>query len=65
MDDEEIKEKLVLLAEEHRDLDNAIEVIIDKGTFNQIQVQRLKKRKLILKDQINSLSELLVPNIIA
>ncbi len=65
MDAEEIKEKLVFLTEEHRDLDYAIEGLTDKGTFNQIQVQRLKKRKLVLRDQINSLSELLVPNIIA
>lgn len=66
MDDtEEIKKKLAELKIEHRDLDDVIAHITDGGPFNQLQVQRLKKRKLVLKDQINHLENRLLPDIIA
>ena len=50
---------------EHRDLDDVIDQITNSGSFNQIQVQRLKKRKLILKDEILRLRSVLIPDSIA
>ncbi|MDC0033174.1 DUF465 domain-containing protein [Alphaproteobacteria bacterium] len=64
-DQETIKNRLAKLETEHRDLDNFIEQIIIGGTFDQIQVQRLKKRKLLLKDSILHLRSTLIPNFIA
>lgn len=65
LDLEAIKTRLEQLKIEHRDLDDAIARIIEKGPFNQLQIQRLKKRKLVLKDLITKLESQLVPNIIA
>lgn len=66
MDDTEITQKLVLLTEEHRDLDTAIELMASGATpYNQLQLQRLKKRKLVLKDKIGRFKALSVPDIIA
>ena len=66
MDDKEIlNHRLAELETEHRDLDDVIDQIISGGSFNQIQVQRLKKRKLILKDEILRLRSMLIPNSIA
>jgi len=53
------------LRTEHRDLDDAIAALNDAGAYNQLQVQRLKKRKLLLKDQIARLESQLLPDIIA
>ena len=64
-DREELRRELQTLLSEHRDLDDVIERISDVVPFNQLQVQRLKKRKLILKDQITRLQALLLPDIIA
>ena len=64
-DREELRRELQTLLSEHRDLDDVIERIFDAGPFDQLQVQRLKKRKLILKDQITRLQALLLPDIIA
>jgi hypothetical protein len=64
-DQETINHRLAELESEHRDLDDVIEQIINSGSFNQIQVQRLKKRKLILKDEILRLRSMLIPNTIA
>ena len=64
-DREELRRELQTLLSEHRDLDDVIERISDAAPFNQLQVQRLKKRKLILKDQITRLQALLLPDIIA
>ena len=50
---------------EHRDLDDVIARLTEDGTYNQVQVQRLKKRKLILKDEIPELENRLLPDIIA
>jgi hypothetical protein len=58
-------ERLSRLREEHRDLDVAIDALVAAGTHNQIQIQRLKKRKLQLKDQIRVLEDGQLPNIIA
>lgn len=69
MVDETERKKLTLRLEElkteHSDLDALISRQIESGVFNQIQMQRLKKRKLILKDEINHLESLLLPDIIA
>lgn len=64
-DREELRRELQTLLSEHRDLDDVIERISDVVPFDQLQVQRLKKRKLILKDQITRLQALLLPDIIA
>ncbi|MEE8144241.1 MAG: DUF465 domain-containing protein [Kiloniellales bacterium] len=62
---EVIRKKLAQLQSEHRDLDDVISRITVGGAFDQLQIQRLKKRKLRLKDQISQLENQLVPNIIA
>jgi hypothetical protein len=53
------------LREEHRDLDAAIEALRQSGQTDQLQVQRLKKRKLLLRDQVARLEDQLTPDIIA
>ena len=62
---ETITNRLTELESEHRDLDDVIDQIINGGAFDQIQVQRLKKRKLVLKDKILRLRSMLIPNTIA
>jgi hypothetical protein len=64
-DSELIKRKLAELLSEHRDLDDVIARVTDSGPFDQLQVQRLKKRKLLLKDEIARLESKLLPDIIA
>ncbi len=64
-DTETLKEKLAQLKTEHRDLDDVISRLADDGSFNQIKIQRLKKRKLALKDQIAQVENSLLPDIIA
>ena len=53
------------LRQEHRDLDDAISALTAFGTQDQIQVQRLKKRKLVLRDRIGYLDDQITPDIIA
>jgi hypothetical protein len=65
IDQEGIRKKLADLRSEHRDLDDVIAKVTETAPFDQIQVQRLKKRKLMLKDQIAILESKLVPDIIA
>jgi hypothetical protein len=62
---EATKAKLEVLRGEHRDLDEIIARLADKAPFNLLQLQRLKKRKLLLKDQITKLESQLLPDIIA
>jgi len=57
--------ELARLREEHRDLDSAIDALERLGAINQIQVQRLKKRKLYLRDRMAHLEDQLTPDIIA
>ena len=59
-----LRTKLEVLRQEHRDLDMAIDALAEKGT-DQLAVQRLKKKKLRLKDQITKLQDLVTPDIIA
>jgi hypothetical protein len=60
-----IKLKLAELKTEHRDLDDVIARVQETQPFDQLQLQRLKKRKLLLKDQIAQLESKLLPDIIA
>ena len=53
------------LESEHRDLDDVIERLGDDKPFDQLKLQRLKKRKLALKDEIIKLRSLILPDIIA
>ncbi|NQW00013.1 MAG: DUF465 domain-containing protein [Rhodospirillales bacterium] len=57
--------KLEDLRSEHRDLDDVISRLAEAGPTEQLQMQRLKKRKLALKDQINFFESELLPDIIA
>jgi hypothetical protein len=59
----ELRAKLAELTQEHRDLDAAIQAMI--GTHDMLQLTRLKKRKLQLKDQIAKIQNQLLPDIIA
>ena len=61
----ELRAKLEELRTEHRDLDEAIQSMSQTSPFNQLQIQRMKKRKLVLKDQITKLESQLLPDIIA
>lgn len=61
----EFEAELARLKEEHRDLDTAIEALERMVAGDQLQVQRLKKRKLVLKDRISYLEDQLTPDIIA
>ena len=65
VDQENIKKEINDLLEQHSELDDAIERINDKIPFDQIKLQRLKKRKLLLKDEINKLKSQTLPDIIA
>jgi hypothetical protein len=62
---EEIKRRIGELNLEHRDLDRAIEALEQNPLHDELQLKRLKKRKLMLKDQIQRLRARLIPNIIA
>ncbi|MBI2241129.1 MAG: DUF465 domain-containing protein [Magnetospirillum gryphiswaldense] len=62
---EEIRRQLAELLSEHRDLDDVINRISADPLQDQLQLQRLKKRKLSLKDQITKLENQLIPDIIA
>jgi hypothetical protein len=61
----EIRRQLERLREEHRDLDAAIEALERVGAADRLQMQRLKKRKLALRDRLAMYEDLLTPDIIA
>ena len=65
LDVEALRARLAALRSEHRDLDEVIARLAEHPPFNQLQLQRLKKRKLMLKDQISKLESELLPDIIA
>lgn len=60
-----LKARIHALESEHRDLDDVIERLSDDKPFDQLQLQRLKKRKLVLKDEIAILRSQILPDIIA
>ncbi len=62
---EALRQKLAELKSEHRDLDDVIAHIGETAPFDQVQIKRLKKRKLLLKDQIARIESKLLPDIIA
>jgi len=60
-----LRAKLAELMQEHRDLDTAIQAMADTGVNDQLQLSRMKKRKLQLKDLITQINDKLLPDIIA
>ena len=62
---DEMRKRLEILRVEHRDLDAAIDALTLAGANDQLQIARLKKRKLKLKDQIALIEDYLIPDIIA
>ena len=62
---EPVHRQLAILESEHRDLDDVIERLGEDLPFDQLKLQRLKKRKLILKDEITVLRSRVLPDIIA
>ena len=65
MTEEELKKRLQALRIEHRDLDVAIDALSEAGSADQLQIARLKKRKLRIRDQIAVVEDNLIPDIIA
>lgn len=65
MNDDGIRQQLEMLKIEHRDLDAAIIALHDQGVPDQLQIARLKRKKLVLKDQIRRLDDQLIPDILA
>lgn len=65
MDEAELARRLEMLRVEHRDLDAAIDALAGAGNADQLQIARLKKRKLRLRDEIVLLEDQLIPDIIA
>jgi len=65
VNEEELRKRLEMLRIEHRDLDAAIDALTAAGGGDQLQLARLKKRKLRLKDQIALIEDYLIPDIIA
>ena len=65
MGEEEMRKRLGMLRIDHRDLDAAIDALSNTGSQDQLQIARLKKRKLRLRDQISILEDYLTPDIIA
>jgi hypothetical protein len=63
--DEELRRRLETLRQEHRDLDRAIEALGQSDIVDQLQLARLKKRKLLLRDMIVRFENELIPDIIA
>jgi hypothetical protein len=60
-----LRKRLAALKTEHRDLDAAIDALLMAGSTDQLQIARLKKRKLLLRDQIAMVEDALIPDIIA
>ena len=65
VNEDELRKRLEALRIEHRDLDAAIDALTAAGASDQLQIARLKKRKLKLKDQITLIEDYLIPDIIA
>ena len=65
MNDDDPREVLALLKAEHRRLDQEIELLRVSGNCDQLELARMKKKKLALKDEIQLISDRIVPDIIA
>jgi len=65
MNDDDPRQVLELLKAEHRRLDEEITLLREQGAVDQLEIARLKKRKLLLKDEIQVLNDRIVPDIIA
>jgi hypothetical protein len=65
MDETELRARLSVISEEHRDLDAAIEALASLSGTDALQIARLKKRKLRLRDEIQAITDQLIPDIIA
>lgn len=65
VNEQELRKKLASLRSEHRDLDAAIDALIGSRSTDELQIARLKKRKLFLKDQMAMVEDALIPDIIA
>ncbi|GAC1574406.1 MAG: DUF465 domain-containing protein [Sphingomicrobium sp.] len=65
MNDDDPAELLAILKSEHRRLDSEIDIMRDAGNCDQLELARMKKRKLGLKDEIAQLEDQLVPDILA
>jgi len=65
MNDDEPPVPLESLKAEHRDLDDRIQILSSEPTGDQLEIARLKRRKLLLKDQIQRMIDSSVPDIIA
>ena len=61
----QLQRQIERLRQEHRDLDAAIEALQQAGEADRLQIQRLKKRKLMLRDKLKALGDELTPDIIA
>jgi len=59
----QLEQRIVQLSVEHRDLDDVIKRLGDQRNYDQVQLQRLKRRKLLLKDQISWLERQLDPDV--
>ena len=64
-DERALQAELARLQQEHRDLDAAIDALMLSGQADRLQVQRLKKRKLHLRDKLSQLEDSVTPDIIA
>ena len=65
MNDDDPRQVVELLKAEHRRLDEEIAALRDNGAVDQLEIARLKKRKLLLKDEIQLLTDRIIPDIIA
>ena len=63
--DDVLRVELIEFRRQHRDLDAAIAALVEKGTSDQLTIQRLKKQKLRLKDRIAQIEDRLIPDILA
>ena len=65
MNDDDPAEYMAMLKAEHRRLDLEIELLRTSGNCDQLELARMKKRKLVLKDEISALADQMVPDILA
>lgn len=60
-----LEERLFELRQEHRDLDDVVQRLLLSPDVEELQLKRFKKRKLLLKDRIKKLEDVLIPDILA